>query len=206
MTAPAWRVAGTYFESCNCDPICPCRMVGRRQGGRSTHGVCEFALSWMVGEGSMADVDLAGREVVLAGWYSDDERGSPWRVILYIDDGADEQQYTALADIFLGRAGGTTLQNFAAAIGEVHAVRRARIKLDHVAGRRAIEVADRVTVRAVEDVPSVEAVACGIPGFDHPGQEVRASLLRVEDEPLRWEVTGVCGFATDFDYFAHPAN
>jgi hypothetical protein len=56
-----------------------------------------------------------------------------------------------------------------------------------------------VTVRAVENVPSDEPVACGIPGFDHPGQEVRASL-RVEDDPLRWEVTGVCGFATDFDY------
>jgi len=181
-------------------------MVGRRLGGRSTHGVCEFALSWMVREGSMGDVDLTGREVVLAGWYSDDERGSPWRVVLYVDEGADDQQYRALSDIFLGRAGGATLQNFAAAIGEVHAVRRARIDLNHVAGRRAIDVDDRVTVRAVEDVPSAERVACGIPGFDHPGQEVRADVLRVDDDPLHWEVSGVCGFATDFDYFGDAAN
>ncbi len=206
MTVPAWRIAGTYFESCNCDPICPCRMVGRRPGGRSTHGLCEFALSWMVLDGSMGNVDLGGREVVMAGWYSDDERGSPWRIVLYIDDGADEGQHRALTDIFLGRGGGTPLQNFAAAIGEVHAVRRARIKLDHVPGRRAIDVEDRVAVRAVEDMPSTEPVACGIPGFDHPGQEVRASLLRVADDPLRWEVTGVCGFATDFDYSGDGAN
>jgi hypothetical protein len=201
-----WRVAGSYFESCNCDPICPCRKVGRRLGGRSTHGVCEFALSWMVRDGAMGELGLSGREVVLAGWYSDDERGSPWRVVLYVDEDADDRQYDALADIFLGRAGGSTLQNFAAAIGEVHAVHRAHIELDHRPGNRAIDVDARVTVRATEDVASTEAVACAIPGFDHPGQEVRASLLRVDDAPLRWEVTGVCGFATDFDYSGNGAN
>ncbi|MFL5406640.1 MAG: hypothetical protein ACJ79O_12365 [Myxococcales bacterium] len=24
----SWRIAGAYFESCNCKAICPCRMVG----------------------------------------------------------------------------------------------------------------------------------------------------------------------------------
>ena len=43
-----WRVAGSYFEACNCEAICPCR----RQGGQklttgSTYGVCDFALSWL---------------------------------------------------------------------------------------------------------------------------------------------------------------
>ena len=23
-----WRIRGAYFESCNCEAICPCRMVG----------------------------------------------------------------------------------------------------------------------------------------------------------------------------------
>ena len=27
-----WRISGAYFESCNCEAICPCRMVGGRQG------------------------------------------------------------------------------------------------------------------------------------------------------------------------------
>jgi hypothetical protein len=34
-----WHVRGTYLEACNCDPICPCRRIGGRAGGRSTHGV-----------------------------------------------------------------------------------------------------------------------------------------------------------------------
>jgi hypothetical protein len=50
----AWAVAGTYFEACNCLPICPCRQVGGRDGGRSTFGVCDFALSWSIADGHSA--------------------------------------------------------------------------------------------------------------------------------------------------------
>ena len=39
-----WEVAGSYFEACNCDAVCPCRRVDGRVGGRSTHGVCQLAL------------------------------------------------------------------------------------------------------------------------------------------------------------------
>ena len=46
-----WRVAGTYFEACNCEAVCPCRREGGRMGGRSTYGRCDFALSWRVTEG-----------------------------------------------------------------------------------------------------------------------------------------------------------
>ena len=46
-----WRIADTYFESCNCEAICPCRTIGGRRGGRSTYGICFGALSWLVEDG-----------------------------------------------------------------------------------------------------------------------------------------------------------
>lgn len=52
----------------------------------------------------------------MAGWYDDDAPNSPWSVSLFVDDRADATQYAALVDIFLGRAGGGTLENFAAAL------------------------------------------------------------------------------------------
>src|SRR5690349_16910472 len=67
-----WHVRGAYLESCNCDPICPCRQVGGRPGGRSTHGVCLGALSWSIEEGIAGDVELSGLGTVLAFEYSDD--------------------------------------------------------------------------------------------------------------------------------------
>src|SRR5262245_7052962 len=121
-----WHVSGSYFEACNCDAICPCR----RQGGRklttgSTYGTCDFALSWRILNGERGPVSLSGLSVVMAGSYSDDEAGKPWRVCLYVDEAATSDQHDALTTIFLGRAGGTSLQNFAARIGDVYAVRRA---------------------------------------------------------------------------------
>jgi hypothetical protein len=200
-TLAPWSVAGSYFEACNCQAICPCRRLGGRPGGRSTYGVCDFALSWLVTRGSAAGrVDLSGLEVVMAGSYDDDERGSPWRVALYVDDRADEDQHHTLAEIFLGRAGGDSFANFARAIGEVYAVRPARIRLDHTPHRQRIHVDDHVTVRTLQPVAHDEPVTCGIPGHDRPGQELVAEVLRVDDEPLAWEVTGRCAFATDFHY------
>jgi hypothetical protein len=201
-----WRVSGSYFEACNCDAICPCR----RQGGRklttgSTYGVCEFALSWWIAEGRLSALELSGLAVVLAGSYRDDEPGKPWRVCLYVDERATSAQREALTGIFLGRLGGTPARNFAAAIAEVYAVRPAKIELGHRPGRWLIRAGDFVTVRAAEIVPSDLPVSCGIPGHDHPGEEVRTELMRVADDPLRWEFQGRCGFASDFDYASEAA-
>ena len=74
----SWQISGTYFESCNCEAICPCRRIDGIPGGRSTHGVCTGVLSWLIAEGRVDDVDLAGQPVALAMRYSDDEPGSPW--------------------------------------------------------------------------------------------------------------------------------
>src|SRR3989442_5603853 len=150
MTSPAlvdsWRVAGSYFEACSCEVVCPCRSLGGRPGGRSTFGVCDFALSWWIHEGQVADHDLSDRKVVMAGSYNDDEDGSPWRIALYVDDRADPRQFQALSDIFLGRAWGTAHHNFAAAIFEVYAVRRAHIDLDHTPRKQRIAARGYVSV------------------------------------------------------------
>jgi hypothetical protein len=157
-------------------------------------------LSWQISRGQADGLRLDDLAVVLAGWYEDDEPGSPWRVSLYLDEQASDEQNAALAAIFLGRAGGATMRNFAAAIGTVHAVRRARIELSHVPRRWSIRADTYLTVRAGTPVDAPAPVACGIPGFDRPGQEVIASTFRVDDAPLSWDLHGRCGFATDFDY------
>ena len=87
-------------------------------------------------------MDLSGFEVVLAGRSDADEPGSPWGVGRYVDERAGPAQRAAPADIFQGRAGGTTLTCFAHAFGEVCAVRAAHIGLDHTPGRQRIHVDD----------------------------------------------------------------
>ena len=196
----SWNVSGTYYEVCNCDAVCPCRRHGEKEGGRSTYGFCDFALSWHIVEGQVDNVNLGDLSVVLAGSYDDDEPGSPWRVILYVDEKGDAQQQQALTDIFLGRAGGDTRRNFAAVIGEVFAIRAAKIELEHSKNQERMEVIGFVSAVTARADATDQPVSCGIPGHDRPGQEIVADHFRVEDESLKWEVNGRCGFATDFAY------
>lgn len=196
----AWRVAGSYVEACSCEAVCPCRRVGSRAGGRSTYGTCDFVLGWTVAEGTADGISLSGLGVVMAGTYDDDEPGSPWRVVLYVDDQAEPAQRAALAAIFLGRAGGDVHRNFAAAIGEVHGIHDAHILITHERRRRRIDVSGAIRMTEREPVLTEEPVSCGIPGHGHPGEELIVDALEVDSDPLRFAFSGRCGFATDFDY------
>jgi len=176
---------------------------GMKLSTGSTYGECDFALSWHIVKGAFGSLDLSDRSVVMAGSYRDIEPNKPWRVILYVDERSSELQFAALTDIFLGRAGGTALKNFAARIGATYIVRRAVIELDHTPRRWFMRAATFLEVRASRIVPSEHGgVTCGIPGHDQSGNEVIADLLRVDDAPLDFNFRGRCGYESKFDYCA----
>jgi hypothetical protein len=194
----SWRVAGSYFEVCNCDAPCACRRIGDRPGGKFPYETCDFALSWRIEDGYFGATTLEHLNIAMAGRWDDAE--PPWHVVLYVDERAAAEQQRALEDIFLGRAGGTTVKNYAKSIGEVHAIRAARIDLDHTRGKEWLRIGEFVDAATAHPLDLQQPISCGIPGHDHPGQEVVASHMRVADPPLQWIVDGRCGFATEFDY------
>jgi hypothetical protein len=159
-------------------------------------------LSWHVRDGHADGRDLSDLVVVMTLRYFDAVQPSTrWEVVLYVDDRADDLQHRALASIFLGRAGGTVAAQYGPAIGDVHAVRRARITVEHVAKRKRIGVVGYITVEAEDPASGPGEVACGIPGLDRPGIELFNDVARSDDPLLRWEVRGRgASFATDFDY------
>lgn len=201
INAPPWHVTGSYFEACNCQAICPCRRRGGEKSlGGPTYGVCDFALSWQVLQGAFGRLSLDGLGVIMAGSYRDAEPGASWRVCLYVDERASPEQHVALAAIFSGQAGGTALRNYANVIGEVYAVRRAQIELDHRRHHWSMRADNYVAVRGATPVESPLAISCGIPGHDRPGEELRTETMQVNDSPLIWGVQARCGFATSFAY------
>jgi hypothetical protein len=196
-----WQLSGTYLEACNCDAICPCRRVGGRPGGRSTDGICMGALSWAIELGRAGDVDLDGQRVVLVSRYDDDEAGSPWDFVLFLDDDADASQREALEAIFLGQAGGTPLRQFPWAFkpSRLVDVRTATIELDHTPRRGLFRVGRDVEVRVVGEVAAQQRVTCVIPGHHQPGTEVVADLTsRVA--PVDYDFRGRCGYESRFAY------
>jgi hypothetical protein len=200
-TATAWHIRGSYFESCNCDAICPCRRIDGASGGRSTHGICTGVLSWVIEEGE-AGSDLAGLAVAMAIRYDDDEPGSPWTWILYLDEHATEEQQAALEAIFTGRLGGDAQTHFPWAWkdSELLAVRPVAIDVDHTRRRQRLRIRDHVTVRIRDRYAGNEAVTCVIPGHDREGEELVAEELVVADGPLAFDYSGTCGYASTFAY------
>ena len=196
-----WALSGTYLEACNCEAICPCRRIGGRQGGRSTYGICEGALSWAIADGHCGDVDLSGLAAVLACRYDDDEPGSPWSVFLYVDERGDAAQREALAAIFTGKLGGTAVQHFPWVWKERHLLgwRAAPIEVEHER-RGWFRAGAAVTLRVGDPVADQEPVTCGIPGHGRNGEELHAELLRVDEGALSFEVTGRCAYRATFEY------
>jgi Uncharacterized conserved protein len=198
----SFRVRGAYFESCNCDAICPCRMVGGVPGGRSTHGVCMGVLSWRIDEGIVGDLDVSGLAAALVCSYDDDEPASPWTILLHVDDRGDAAQQAALTAVLLGELGGPHVSKLPWIRKARHliGVRTSRIELLPEGDGHRLTVGSSVSVRATRAVETTEPVACGIPGYDHVGLELYADELVVHDEPFAWELSGNCAYATDFDY------
>jgi hypothetical protein len=194
----SWRIAGSYFESCNCDAICPCRMVGGVVVGRSTYGVCMGVLGWLLEDGHANGIPLDGLAAAMTIRYDDDEPGSPWTLKLHVDERGDDRQRDALAAILLGRLGGP-------AVLELPWVRKPSEVVDVVPspielGTGVLLVGDAVRLRATRPVETEQPVACGIPGYDRPGTELYADEFVVHDVPFEWELAGNCAFATTFDY------
>ena len=197
-----WQVAGTYLESCNCAPICPCRTIGGVPGGRSTYGVCLGVLSWHIDAGQAGGVDLGGLNAALAVRYSDDEPGSPWDHVLYVDERGSEEQRAALTEIFTGRLGGSVRDHFPWAWkpSRLLAVRPCRIELDHASERSWLRVDSRVRLRISHRFDGQPSVTCVIPGHHQAGEEVVAEELVVSEDAFAFELEANCGYRSVFEY------
>jgi hypothetical protein len=193
-----WALEGDYLESCNCEAICPCRMIGGVPGGRSTYGECFGLLAWKIRSGRAGAVDLSGLAVALACRYHDDEAGSPWSIVLYLDERADAKQREALKLIYLGRAGGERVLR-------LPWVRKPSLLLDIRASAIDFEpglvrVGERATIRASRPVDDDRTVTCLIPGHEESGNELIADELAVRDAPFDYVLTGNCAYRSEFHY------
>jgi hypothetical protein len=202
MDPVSFRVRGSYFESCNCEAICPCRMIGGVPGGRSTYGVCYGVLSWRIDDGVVGDIDVSGLAAALVVSYDDDEAGSPWTILLHVDARGDAKQQAALAAVLLGELGGPHLSKLPWIRKARHliGVRPSTIELVPDGAGHRLHVGSSISARATRAVETELPVACVIPGYDRVGLELYADELVVDDEPFAWELSGNCAYATDFDY------
>jgi hypothetical protein len=81
-------IAGTYLETCNCDPGCGCNFRGFPT---SPEGNCEAFLGHAIERGSYDGIDLAGAKAVWALWWPGPIHDKGGRGHAYVDCETDEQ-------------------------------------------------------------------------------------------------------------------
>src|SRR6201997_3552999 len=157
------KIAGSFFEACNCDIACPCVLLSP-----PTTGDCTLLLAWHIDHGRFGQIDLDGLNAVLAVHSPGHMLEVKWKVALYIDERANQDQQDALTQIFSGQAGGP-VAGFAPFIGEVLGVKTAAIEYRAEGKRRSIRLGD-----------IAEAEIDGLPGPDGSEGPVANALFATD--------------------------
>ena len=104
MATPAWNVSGQYYETCNCDFVCPC--VPGQLAVPPTKGDCQFAMAFQIEHGSYGAVSLDGLGFIVLGRTPEEMGKGNWSVGLVTDSSASVEQRDAIMAIASGAAGG----------------------------------------------------------------------------------------------------
>jgi len=196
---PPWKIAGSYFEACNCEVACPCVFTSP-----PTSGECTLLVAWHIDEGRFGDLELDGLNAALAVHSPGHMLQVKWRVALYVDERANQNQQDALAQIFSGQAGGP-LAALAPLIGEVLGVKAAPIEYRSEGKQRRLRLGD-VGAAEVEGLPGQDGgeVTIGnhpvtvVPAF--PAVVAKSKRMSFRDHGLNWEVSNKNGFFSPFVY------
>jgi hypothetical protein len=101
MTDLAYALTGQFFELCDCYTICPCWV-----GQAPNDDRCTGAFGWSVITGEINGLDVSGRRVVSVSFHTGHRNEGGQEVYVFVDDGADDDQYRLLVGTFTGRHGG----------------------------------------------------------------------------------------------------
>ena len=66
MAAPAWNITGQYYETCNCDFVCPC--LPGKMAVSPTKGSCTFVMAFEIERGNYGSLPLDGLGFIVLGF------------------------------------------------------------------------------------------------------------------------------------------
>jgi hypothetical protein len=127
MAENDWRVAGDYFETCNCDFLCPC--IHSNMVAPPTNGECKVAMVYHIIEGHHGATSLDDLSFVLVAWTRGPMIEGDWTVGIIVDDRASDAERDAVVAIASGQAGGP-MAVLASLVGTFAGVERRPIRIE----------------------------------------------------------------------------
>lgn len=185
----SWKLSGSYFETCSCTVICPC--TASLSFG-ATQDRCRVTLVFRVKEGNIEGVDVGGLTVAAVADTPKVMSEGNWRLGVFIDAAASEEQAAKLGGVFSGALGGP-MAALGPLIGENLGVQREPIEVREDGVRHSIRIGTAVDFEIEDIVPF--GVETGQParlsGIFHPASSdlnvAHATRSRIDAFGIEYE-------------------
>jgi hypothetical protein len=182
----AWTLNGSYAETCSCELMCPCNLSFDHG---ATYDFCRATLAFHVREGEIDGTDVAGLNTVVIFETPKVMTDGNWRLGMFIDERASDEQADKLAKVFGGQLGGP-MAGLVPLVGEVVGIEQTRIELTDDGLRHGVLVGDAIDFEIEDIVPF--GVETGEPvrfsGMFHP---VGSDLTMAEAKRSRIDAFGI---------------
>jgi hypothetical protein len=218
-----WKIEGDYFDGCNCKSICPCIFALD-----PTEGDCNGLAAWHIEKGCFTNgtkndrnstntnhedtnnnsISLANLNVVCSVHAPGHMfTGPKWKIALYLDERANNDQKDALTKIFTGQVGGDFFVEMLSRTGEILGIRSVPIEFK-VEGKKRREIkTPAIAEMDIEGLtgsdPNLESKVVN-PAFSNtPGIDpiiARATRHTYKDHGLEWDNSGRNAFYSRFTY------
>jgi hypothetical protein len=199
----AWRLEGAYTENCNCEVVCPC--VASAFAAPATYDRCTAVFAWHIEFGEVDGTDVSDLSVVLVLDTPRQMLEGNWRVGMFMDDRASEEQAEKLGGIFSGQMGGP-LANLVPLISENLGMEVASIEHIDDGLRHRVRVGDAIDVE-IEDLVSPVDPDGPLPKLTetrHPANSdmtpARSLSARVQGLGIDFSGEGKSGMSTRFSW------
>jgi hypothetical protein len=199
----SWSIEGSYFESCSCDVICPC--TASLSFG-ATHDRCRVTLVFNVNRGEVDGVDVSGLVVAMVADTPKVMSEGNWRVGVFLDAAASDEQAEKLGGVFSGALGGP-MEALGPLISEHLGVERASMEYRDDGTSHSIRIGDAIDLEIEDIVPfgAENGDAVRLAGVFHPaGNELTvAHATRSSVDAFGISYEGASAFSTS--HFAWAA-
>ena len=145
----AWNLKGSYFETCSCELLCPC-IVTMDHG--ATYDYCRVTLVFDIHDGEIEGTGVAGLTVAVLVDSPKVMTEGNWRIGMYVDERANDEQMEKLTAVFAGQKGGP-MAAVAPLVGEVVGVERAAFEVREDGLRHSVKIGDTVDFEIEDIVP-----------------------------------------------------
>jgi|SRR5439155_13541095 len=192
----AWKLEGTYFETCSCEVVCPCT-ASLALG--ADYDRCRVTLVFNIVSGDVEGTDVSGLKVAAIADSPKVMSDGNWRLGVFIDEAASDEQAERLGAVFSGQLGGP-MEALGPLVGENLGAERAPIEVAEDGLRHSVRIGDTIDFEIEDVVPfgSESGEPVRLSGIFHPAASemniAKATRSRIDAFGIAYE--GKSGFST----------